>query len=103
MCPETGLSFEESDESRRGPVLETKLCCVATVQPALRAILKVEKHEQVLRSEADIEALELGEKTAAKVKEIVVTGQLARNEAFLADPKAQTLALVSICSGVTKK
>lgn len=50
--------------------------------------------QKPLRNRQDVQELQLGKESTAKVAEIVESGSLYRNKAFLADPKAQTIALV---------
>ena len=54
----------------------------------------VSMHARPLRTEEAVKELDLGAKSEAKLVELVTTGSLARNVAFLSDPQAQTLALV---------
>ena len=59
-----------------------------------KAISVVSMHTKPLRTEEAVKGLDLGAKSEAKLIELVTTGSLARNVAFLSDPHAQTLALV---------
>ena len=59
-----------------------------------KAISVVSMQTKPLRTEEAVKGLDLGAKSEAKLIELVTTGSLARNVAFLSDPQAQTLALV---------
>ena len=66
------------------------------MQAAENGIRKVMKHPKALRGLKDVEALELGKETTAKVAEIVETGELGRNKAIQADAVAQIVLKVTI-------
>ena len=59
------------------------------------AIRKISTLTYPLRKARDVEELELGAKTAAKVIEIVETGALRANKNIKQDPDAQTILKVS--------
>lgn len=67
------------------------------MQAAENGIRKILKHGRPLRKLKDVESLELGKETTAKVAELVETGQLARNKASQADPTAQLILKVLFC------
>jgi len=58
------------------------------------ALRKVADLTSPLRKQRDVEELQLGAKTAAKVLEIVETGALKVNKAIKQDPQAQTILKV---------
>ena len=58
-------------------------------------IRKIGQLTYPLRKARDVEQLSLGEKTAAKVTEIVETGALRANKNIKQDPTAQTILMVS--------
>ena len=59
------------------------------------AIRKISALTYPLRKARDVEELELGAKTAAKVIEIVETGALRANKNIKQDPDAQTILKAS--------